>query len=550
MELKAEIAHFFWYGQLSKFEIKCIESFVKQGFDVNLWSYQTFDNLPIGATLRDARDILPEDHLTKYHQRHAFNKEGETNKIYASLAAFSDAFRYVLLSKLDGWYFDCDCFCLKSQQEFKQLRQNRKVIAGYDSVHADGIGSAIFCFPDKKFASALVDELNERCVTNNYVFDVWAYIGPAIITDVVNSSDLKNQILPRETFYPIHWKEMDLFLNPHFYNQAAYQTKDSYVVHIWNSQLSENLNIKSDPFPSGSFLHRLFNEERIDNIYESTAPLVSVIIPVYTPSKWLFESINSALNQTYPNYEIIVVNDGSPEDVKSIMDQYKNNNKIYYYEHPVNRGLAAARNTGISHSRGEYIFPLDADDTINPNFLSKSVARINSKTIVTSKNMFNDKHLNPTGGFWPKEGDLAWSNIVHRNVIINSSMYPKTLWDEIQRYDENLFAYEDWEFWIRAYKAGYRLVRLDNEQINYRVHGNNLTDKAAKSRNLLLEYIFEKHPDRKNAIKSLYVSILNRSADESGLCRYLYDTDLSIDVIRNVLYQSDEYKKCQAYSSK
>lgn len=89
-------------------------------------------------------------------------------------------------------------------------------------------------------------------------------------------------------------------------------------------------------------------------------PLVSVIIPIYNRIDYIHEAINSVLEQTYKDYEIIVVNDGSSVDVQEALEPYKD--KIVYLYHQENRGIAAARNTGIKGSKGKYIALLDEDD--------------------------------------------------------------------------------------------------------------------------------------------------------------------------------------------
>ena len=254
-----EQAHFFWHGKLTVFELKCIQSFVRHGFDVNVWSYQQHNNLPAGARLQDARKILPEDHLMKYQQISVFSEEGKNNKTYASLAAFSDAFRYTLLSKIEGWWFDCDCFCLKDQREFKQLRQNKNVIASCEKLEDDRyLGCGAIAVPNKALGSKLVKELNRRCLEHNYVFDRWGYIGPWLLTDVIDTEKLRHELLDHTAFYAISWKEMGLFLDPNLKQLAIKRTNDSYITHMWNSQLAEKFNIKSENPPTGSFLEWLF----------------------------------------------------------------------------------------------------------------------------------------------------------------------------------------------------------------------------------------------------------------------------------------------------
>mgnify|MGYP003468868641 CR=1 FL=1 len=99
-------------------------------------------------------------------------------------------------------------------------------------------------------------------------------------------------------------------------------------------------------------------------------PRVSVIIPVYNGEKYLKEAIDSALNQTYDNIEIIVVNDGSTDDSLSICEYYKQRYPLTIVVNKENGGLSDARNVGTAVAHGDYIFYLDSDDWLAPNALT------------------------------------------------------------------------------------------------------------------------------------------------------------------------------------
>lgn len=100
-----------------------------------------------------------------------------------------------------------------------------------------------------------------------------------------------------------------------------------------------------------------------------TYPLVTVSIPVYNCEKYIERSINSVLNQTYPNIEILLIDDKGQDEsadiIKKIQSQYPE--KIYIIGHETNKGLSIVRNTGIDHAKGEYLFFLDGDDEIVPD---------------------------------------------------------------------------------------------------------------------------------------------------------------------------------------
>jgi glycosyltransferase involved in cell wall biosynthesis len=225
-------------------------------------------------------------------------------------------------------------------------------------------------------------------------------------------------------------------------------------------------------------------------------PLVTIIMPVYKNVKWLPEAINSVIGQKYDNYELVVVNDGSPEDVNYFIKPFLNFNKIKYYKYDTNKGISYARNFGISKSSGQYILPVDADDIIyDPKWLIDSVSQINEETIVTSFAGLCDENMNSKKQIWPDDKiDRTWSKIINRNNIVVSSMYPKSMWEKIGGYDEKMLSWEDWEFWIRAYKAGYKLIRLNHVYYHYRQNENGNLNKPKASYSDIEKYFRNKHP--------------------------------------------------------
>jgi len=245
-----EIANFFWHGDLSLFEIKCIQSFVKAGFHAKLWSYT---NLQIdGVESCDARLVLPETDLTRYSQ---YN-ENITDSTHCSIAAFSDAFRYTLLRDYDGWWFDTDCYCLKNASDFIKLRENRSIVTGFQ---IDGtIGSAAIHL-SKNIATNAVSLLNQTCVENDYNVP-WGSIGPGITKHMIEEYDVHNEVLEHQHFYSIHYNEMHLFCEKQFFAEGIRRIKNSYLTHIWDTFIKINNVDKNNP-PIGSLLNVLLTDK-------------------------------------------------------------------------------------------------------------------------------------------------------------------------------------------------------------------------------------------------------------------------------------------------
>ena len=249
-----EIANLFWHGELTIFEITCIKSFVDKGFHTKLWSY---NNLAVdGAESCDARLVLPEENLQKYKQLFQ-NDTTSTRNFHASMAAFSDAFRWNVINKFGGWWFDADCFCLKSELEFNQLRKDKTFVAGVQDYKQPSINSSMV-WASLPVATYLVDRLNELCDLHNYNFVEWGVIGPNLITDVVQQYELFDGILPIRLVYSIHADTTEYYFEPSYKQYAKDLIKDSYVTHIWSSCLNRKKYQIDNP-PIGSLLEEFYN---------------------------------------------------------------------------------------------------------------------------------------------------------------------------------------------------------------------------------------------------------------------------------------------------
>jgi hypothetical protein len=248
-----EIANMFWHGELGKLEIMCIKSFVKNGFDVKLWSY---NNLEVeGAESCDARLILPEEYLTKYKQAHPNSEVNDES--YSSIVVFSDVFRYNLAHKIGGWWFDCDCFCLKNSEHYKELRKGKEIIVGLHASSAVVANNGVF-YSTKEIAGKMVDELD--ILLNQYQnnFPKWAMVGPDFISNFTQKHKLQNGIVGIDKFYAINFDEVNLYLDSSLKERAKSIIKNSSLTHIWDSKIRYLINKNS--FPKNSLLEEFYND--------------------------------------------------------------------------------------------------------------------------------------------------------------------------------------------------------------------------------------------------------------------------------------------------
>lgn len=225
-------------------------------------------------------------------------------------------------------------------------------------------------------------------------------------------------------------------------------------------------------------------------------PLVSVIMPAYNQSDYISDAINSLLNQTYRNWEVVIVDDGSPDNVAEVVNSFSDK-RIQFY-HTENRGVSAARNFAISKAKGDYILPLDADDTIEYTYLEKCIAHFlkNPSTDV----VYCKWHFFGTTSHTPKLLPYeSYSSILTENRLFVSAMYRKERAVQIGGYDESMLTgLEDWEFWIRYLNEDSTVSQIPEKLFNYRIkkHSRNVEGNSGLKGFETELYILSKHAEK------------------------------------------------------
>ncbi len=190
-------------------------------------------------------------------------------------------------------------------------------------------------------------------------------------------------------------------------------------------------------------------------------PLISVIIPTFNRGWTLRESIDSVLAQEFKDYELIVVDDGSTDNTQQILESY---GKRMVMLRQSNKGVSAARNTGINKARGKYIAFLDSDDEWLPQKLSSQKAFFGSNSdalICQTEEIWirNGKRVNPKKRHKKRSGFIFEPSLSLCLVSPSAVMIKKCLFDEIGMFDEDLPACEDYDLWLRiSYKYPVYLI--------------------------------------------------------------------------------------------
>jgi peptidoglycan/xylan/chitin deacetylase (PgdA/CDA1 family) len=199
---------------------------------------------------------------------------------------------------------------------------------------------------------------------------------------------------------------------------------------------------------------------------------VSIVIPTHNHGRYVREAVDSALAQTYPAIEVVVVDDGSTDGTADILSSYVEAGTIRYVALD-RRGVSAARNAGLRLATGRYVKFLDSDDVLFPDQVARQVAHVGGSD--TTVSITDSIVLRPDGTMVRRhpavdvpERQLA--AIVGANVtVIHAFLVPRALLDRAGGFDEELTACEDWDLWIRVLKAGGVIARLPIVGCCYRI---------------------------------------------------------------------------------
>lgn len=218
---------------------------------------------------------------------------------------------------------------------------------------------------------------------------------------------------------------------------------------------------------------------------ESTVAKVSIIIPCYNSGQYLQEAVESALNQTFQNIEVIVIDDGSVEPAtERALDLIARNNEVRLLRQE-NQGPSSARNFGIRECLGEYFLPLDADDLIEPGYVAEAVKVMESLPEVGIVYCGAD-FIGDMKGPW----DLpvfSWSTILVHNTIFNASLFRREDWEAVGGYDESMRdGREDHDFILRVLGLSRAIHRLAGTYFHYRRYTGTRNDLIGQSREGLI----------------------------------------------------------------
>lgn len=291
---------------------------------------------------------------------------------------------------------------------------------------------------------------------------------------------------------------------------------------------------------------------------------ISVIIPVYNTEKYIEKCINSILEQTYNNIELIIINDGSTDNSESIIKKIIKNKNNVKYKKIKNSGVAHARNVGLSLATGKYVGFVDSDDFISKDMYKAlyDTAIKEKSDIVTSG--YNKCYKDKMTQYFPKDKTVFGKSVIEsKNIFLNTNPYlPLKLFsiDLINKnnikFEEDLRIFEDLLFCYKLYLNANKISYVDNAYYNYNCNnGSSLTNTFSekmfdifKAIDRLKKYSNELYGNELDkqieyiAVKHISLRFTSKVDDVKLLYKYI---DESFDFLKN---NFKTYKSCSYFN--
>lgn len=236
--------------------------------------------------------------------------------------------------------------------------------------------------------------------------------------------------------------------------------------------------------------------------------LVSIITPVYNGEKYISETIDSVLQQTYPDWEMIVVDDGSKDNSATIVRQYaEKESRITLLQQP-NGGSASARNNGIRHANGQYIALLDSDDLWDQDFLRSQLDLMKDKNAIVvhgSYKRINEKSEEILRAWKAKEEVTYKQMQITNHIACLTGLYDTSIYGKIYLKEELRSIRDDYAYWLDIVKLAGKSYGNQNILASYRVISSSTTGKKKKL--IKAQFFFYYHYQKLGLLKSVLYTI-------------------------------------------
>ena len=250
-------------------------------------------------------------------------------------------------------------------------------------------------------------------------------------------------------------------------------------------------------------------------------PKISIVLPTYNGEKYIRESIDSIIRQTFTDWELIIVNDCSTDGTQEIIDSYvKQDSRIKTIKNDINQKLPKSLNIGFNHVQGEYLTWTSDDNMYYPEALEvmNDYLNKNLKCPMVCSDMIVIDHKGEKVGDYVNYND---ENIFLNNCVGASFMYRKNVLKDVGEYDPERFLVEDYDYWLRIIFRYGKLGYINRPLYAYRVHERSLTkqkkkdiqDQLIKLKENYIDEIIKRLEGRKDLISQIYYEMRKKDAD-------------------------------------
>ncbi len=254
---------------------------------------------------------------------------------------------------------------------------------------------------------------------------------------------------------------------------------------------------------------------------------VSIIMPCYNDGVYIQEAIDSVLNQTYKNIELIIIDDGSDDPVTVEIIKRIKDDRIHVY-HTEHLRPAGARNYGIERAEGKYILPVDSDDKIDPTYVEKAVAILESNPAIGVVYCYADL-FGEQSGRWDLP-NYSFRTMLLDNIVFVTSMFYKKDWERVGGFCTTMDSgMEDYDFWLSILALDKEIYQIPEVLFHYRIKKVSRTTKF-QDNSIQVQDIYKRiyynHKDFYEKHWEEYALVLREALIEQIFLRRKYESRL------------------------
>ena len=506
-----------------------VENYLRQCLDsIQNQTYKKFDCIMVNDGSTDSSQQIAEEYLTDSR----FKLINQSNKGLSG--ARNTGINHIREESIFVAFVDSDDYIYPDFLEtlIEHIEDDVDIIEGmieyfHDEIKVDRVchnfEKKILITKDDKLGELALNELRvsvfpklfrKSLLTEDFFPEGWIFEDLAVIPELVSHSG-KWIKLPKVIYaYRIRpnsittkeFSEEKLDVFKIFGKYDLFFKDESDVTKLLVEKLKYlHLNYHDIKFvPENNQYKQLYKQEKqklLSKIadYESKA-LISIIVPIYNVEKYLRQCLDSVLNQTYQNFECLLINDGSPDNSAGICKEYVDKDARFHYFEKENGGLASARNLGIKYSKGKYITFIDSDDWVDLDYLEvlhSKIKEYNTDFVISSYKKFDMDEDCFYLHIWDQDYyERIWTSQELLTQLPNlenydgsytvswGKLFKRSIFDEILFNEQRKFG-EDFECSFKLYLSMTSCLYIHKALYNYRLHSESMLGQVVTERQLM-----------------------------------------------------------------